>query len=104
MTLSEFSQAVRASPLYLLECGDIVVWDAGTQTAYSSIHSHGNAAMNPMVDLRTHVGHSLLWAKHAEVDASSSELLSTLQSQYSFTQIPAENVNYRAYALTRKEF
>jgi hypothetical protein len=101
MTLSEFLQAVRDSPLYLLECGDIVVWDAGTQTAYSSIHSHGNAAMNPMVDLRTHVGHSLLWAKHAEVDASSADLLAALQTRYSFTRIPSENVNYRAYALVR---
>jgi hypothetical protein len=74
ITINDFIRDTANDELILLECGDVCVFDRTSQTLYSALDTHDRAVMNPMVDLRTHLGHSLLWAKQCELDCTTSEL------------------------------
>jgi len=80
ITLKDFSERIKAPAAepFLLICGEAIVFDRAAQITYVPITTYGNAAMNPMTDFRTTLGHGLLWSQHVEVDCSSAELCEAL--------------------------
>jgi hypothetical protein len=85
----------------MCECGDFIIWDANTQTVYSSAGSHYSGRMNPMVDLRTRHGHAMLWARQIEIDASCDDWLNAIRQEYKLVPFPSESHEYRAYACVK---
>jgi hypothetical protein len=102
ITLREFSErltAPGAAPL-LMTCVESVVFERAGQVLYVPITTHGTAAMNPMGDFRTRLGHALLWCRHIEVDCSSAELCEAVKdADFTASEITSCD-KYVIYALT----
>jgi hypothetical protein len=75
ITIKEFLDMVKTSPdLFLLITSEIVVYDRASKIAFIPEATHYNNKLRPISDLRTHIGHSLLWSQHIEIDCTSDEL------------------------------
>jgi len=102
MNVSEFLTQTRDDKLYMCECGDFIIWDADKQIMYSSVWSHYNGTMIPMVDFRYRHGHAMLWARQVELDVSCEQWLAEIERIYCLLPVASESYKYRAYELARK--
>ncbi|MDR0904702.1 MAG: hypothetical protein LBN00_00780 [Oscillospiraceae bacterium] len=105
ITLQEFIKKITgpgAAPL-LMTCVETVVFERAEQVLYVPVMTHETAAMNPMGDFRTRLGHALLWCRHIEVDCSSAEMRGIIRD----AKFTAEEITscdkYVVYALTQAE-
>ncbi|MDR0862753.1 MAG: hypothetical protein LBN30_08295 [Oscillospiraceae bacterium] len=76
ITLAEFVNAVayHGAELYLMECEEAIVFDRTAQIVYIPVTTHQTAALNPMGDFKTRLGHGLLWSRHVEINCNSEQL------------------------------
>ncbi|SHH55909.1 hypothetical protein SAMN02745823_00288 [Sporobacter termitidis DSM 10068] len=103
ISLDEFLDRILSpnSDLYLMVCGEVIVYDNGAKTVYSPITTHHNASLNPLVDFRTHIGHSLLWSRHVEIQCTSEELRNALYTAgYEIAPLQSSEA-YARYALSK---
>lgn len=104
ISIAEFLEriATSASDLYLLVCGDIVVYDGISQIVYIPEATHRSARLNPLGDFRTPLGHHLLWCRHIEIECTSDALNIALHGAgYQITPHQVTN-EYSIYALSKQ--
>jgi len=80
MSMNEMLKDIRGREgVYVLICGESVVYDRGSATVFVPASNYTNASMNPLADFKSHIGHCLLWSRHRDLDCSSSEMLRALR-------------------------
>lgn len=103
ISLNEFLNRISNSEeLHLLVCTEAIVYDGGSRTLYLPLATHNNTSLNPLADFRTHIGHFLLWSRHAEVDCTSGELINSLYGQGFVLSGTEGNRDYTIYSLVKK--
>lgn len=91
------------SELYLMICGEAIVYDSSSRIVYIPISTHSNTSLNPMGDFRTYMGHFLLWSQHVEIQGSSQELIDALHNKgYKVTLYKLEN-QFQIYSMNNPE-
>ncbi len=81
ISVSEMMQRIAdKDDIYLMVCGESVVFDRNEGLVYVPFSNYDSAVMNPLADFKTHIGHGLLWSRHIELDCSSCAMLSALEA------------------------
>ena len=103
ITIDQFLKNIAGSgaDVYLLYCTDIVVYDSGSRVVYIPEATFRSATLSPMGDLRTHVGHNLLWSQHAVVEGSSQDMYDALVEAGYTGQLHDESHCYKIYRLVK---
>lgn len=69
------------SRVFLLVCGEAVVYDPARTTVYIPKSNYKTSVLNFMGDFKTSLGHELLWSRHEELDCTSSEMMMQMQEK-----------------------
>jgi len=87
--------------VYVLICGESVVYDRDSATVFVPTSNYTNASMNPLADFKSHIGHCLLWSRHQNLDCTSSEMLRSLRDAGYDGKLMQKDHNGAIYELVR---
>lgn len=91
----------KSADVFVLICGESVLYDADRATVYVPESSYTNTSMNPLADFKSHIGHNLLWSRHENVACTSGEMLRALEKAGFGGELVRHDHNGSIYRLVR---
>ena len=78
ITMNELIDRIKGKEeIYLLVCGEAVVFDREKTLTYVPKSNFDSAVMNSLADFKTMLGHALLWSQQEVVDITSADMMRT---------------------------
>jgi hypothetical protein len=104
ISIKEMLDRIRTpgAELYVLSCTELLVFDRTIGVLYIPEATHGNSNLNPIGDLRTYIGHGLLWSHHTEIEGSSADLYKALISDGYEAAPYYTHPKYRIFSMAKR--